>query len=120
VAGTTALGLDEVAFRRANARRHISFATNFVDLMRRRLVDVVPGRSAKAVQDWLGTRSPERLADVRTVAIDPFRARPTVWPSTSGGSRWWWTRSHVIAQPGHRRRARPGAERDARSPGPLR
>ncbi len=37
------------------------------------MLDVVPGRSAKAVADWLGTRTPEWLADVRTVAIDPFR-----------------------------------------------
>ena len=72
-AGTTALGLDEVAFLRANARRRTTFATNFVDLVRGRLLDVVPGRSAKAVEDWLGTRTPEWLAGVATVAIDPFR-----------------------------------------------
>jgi transposase len=71
--GTAALGLDEVAFLRANARRHTTFATNFVDLERGRLLDVVPGRSAKAVEDWLGTRSAGWLAGVRTVAIDPFR-----------------------------------------------
>ncbi len=71
-AGTGALGLDEVAFLRANARRHTTFATNFVDLERGRLLDVVPGRSAKAVEDWLGTRSVEWLAGVGTVAIDPF------------------------------------------------
>ncbi len=73
VAGTRALGLDEVAFLRANATRHTTFATNFVDLDNGRLLDVVAGRSAKAVQDWLGTRSPEWLAGVGTVAIDPFR-----------------------------------------------
>jgi transposase len=72
-AHTRALGLDEVTFLRANACRHTTFATNFVDLARGRLLDVVPGRSAKAVEDWLGTRSPEWLAGVRTVAIDPFR-----------------------------------------------
>ena len=73
VATTCALGLDEVAFLRANARRHTSFATNFVDLERGRLIDVVPGRSAKAVDDWLGTRRLGWLSGVRTVAIDPFR-----------------------------------------------
>jgi transposase len=71
--GVVALGLDEVAFLRANAHRHTTFATNFVDLRRGRLLDVVPGRSAKAVEDWLGRRSEEWLAGVRIVAIDPFR-----------------------------------------------
>jgi transposase len=73
LAGTKAMGLDEVAFLRANAFRHTVFATNFVDLARGRLLDVVPGRSAAAVHDWLGTRSGEWLAGVDTVAIDPFR-----------------------------------------------
>jgi transposase len=68
-----ALGLDEVAFLRANATRHTTFATNFVDLEGGRVIDIVPGRSAKAVHDWLGTRRAEWLAGVGTVAIDPFR-----------------------------------------------
>ena len=72
-AGATALGLDEVAFLRANAHRHTTFATNFVDLLRGRLLDVVPGRTAKAVEDWLAARPKEWRAGVRTVAIDPFR-----------------------------------------------
>ncbi len=73
LAHTTALGLDEVAFLRANASRHTVFATNFVDLARGRLLDVVAGRSARAVHAWLGTRPGEWLAGVGTVAIDPFR-----------------------------------------------
>ena len=39
LADTTALGLDEVAFLRANAQRHTTFASNFVDLARGRLLD---------------------------------------------------------------------------------
>ncbi len=74
---TTALGLDEVAFLRANAQRHTTFATNFVDLARGRLLDVVPGRSARAVHDWLGTRPQGWLEGVSTVAIDPFRGYAT-------------------------------------------
>lgn len=72
-AATTALGLDEVAFLRANAHRHTTFATNFVDLERGRLLDIVPGRSAKAVEDWLARRSKEWLDGVGVVSIDPFR-----------------------------------------------
>ena len=77
----------------ANARRHTTFATNFVDVDRGRLLDVVPGRSAKAVEDWLGTRSPEWFEGVQTVAIDPFRGYATGVPSTSDGPPWWWIRS---------------------------
>ena len=44
-----------------------------MDLDRGRLLDVVPGRSAKAVHDWLSTRSPQWRVGVATVAIDPFR-----------------------------------------------
>lgn len=73
LAGTAALGLDEVSFLRANATRHTVFATNFVDLARGRLLDVVPGRSAKGVHDWLSTRPADWLAGVATVAIDPHR-----------------------------------------------
>lgn len=75
--GVRALGLDEVAFLRANAWRHTVFATNFVDLVRGRLLDVAPGRSAKAVHDWLGTRPADWLAGVGTVAIDPHRGYAT-------------------------------------------
>ena len=77
LADTTALGLDEVAFLRANAQRHTTFATNFVDLARGRLLDVVAGRSARAVHDWLGTRPQGWLEGVSTVAIDPFRGYAT-------------------------------------------
>ena len=73
VTETIALGLDEVAFLRANASRHTTFATNFVDLVRGRLLDVVAGRSGRAVHAWLGTRSAEWLAGVGTVAIDAHR-----------------------------------------------
>ena len=73
LADTKALGLDEVAFLRANAQRHTVFATNFVDLARGRLLDVVAGRSANAVHDWLGARPTDWLAGVTTVAIDPHR-----------------------------------------------
>jgi len=73
----SALGLDEVAFLRANAQRHTTFVTNFVDLHRGRLIDVVPGRSGRAVHDWLGRRADVWLSGIDTVAIDPFRGYAT-------------------------------------------
>jgi len=76
-AHVAALGLDEVAFLRANAQRHTTFVTNFVDLHRGRLIDVVPGRSGRAVHDWLGRRADVWLSGIDTVAIDPFRGYAT-------------------------------------------
>ena len=68
------LGLDETAWRRANATRHTAFLTGFVDIIAGRLLDVVAGRSARVVEDWLAARSKDWLAGVHTVAIDPHRA----------------------------------------------
>ncbi len=73
----SALGLDEVSFLRANARHHTVFSTGFVDLRRGRFLDIVAGRSARAVHEWLAAMDPEWLAGIDTVAIDPFRGYAT-------------------------------------------
>jgi transposase len=69
----SALGLDETKFLAATRTHRSEFVTGFVDLDRARLLDVVPGRSGQAVQDWLAARTPAWLADVEVVALDPFR-----------------------------------------------
>ena len=97
VSDTTALGLDEVAFLRANAQRHTVFATNFVDLARGRLLDVVPGRSGRAVHLWLGTRSVSWLAGVRIAAIDPFRGYANGVASHLGHATLVVDPFHVVA-----------------------
>ncbi len=71
--GIGALGLDETKFLAATPTHRTEYVTGFVDLDRARLVDVVPGRSAKAVQDWLGGRPQEWLTGIDVVALDPFR-----------------------------------------------
>jgi transposase len=71
--GVDALGLDETKFLSATPVHRTQYVTGFVDLDRARLVDVVPGRSGKAVEDWLGQRDDEWLAAVDVVALDPFR-----------------------------------------------
>ena len=71
--GVVAMGLDETAFQRASALRTTSYVTGFVDLARSRLLDIVPGRSAKVVGDWLQERSQGWLEDIRVVALDPHR-----------------------------------------------
>lgn len=47
--------------RGRSGRRHTAFATNFVDLQRGRLIDVVASPSAKVVDAWMAT-PPRRVA----------------------------------------------------------
>ena len=63
------LGIDEAAFRRG-----LRFHTAFVDLDRRRLLDLVPGRTKRSVTDWVDERLPGWRAGVTEVVIDPFEA----------------------------------------------
>jgi transposase len=63
------LGIDEASFRRG-----LRFHTAFVDLDRRRLLDLVPGRTKRSVTDWVEARAPAWRAEVADVVIDPFDA----------------------------------------------
>lgn len=63
------LGIDEASFRRG-----LRFHTAFVDLDRRRLLDLVPGRTKRSVTDWVQARPPAWRARVTEVVIDPFEA----------------------------------------------
>ena len=68
-----ALGVDEHKMLAAGPRRPSVFATQLVELDRGRLLDVVPGRSAKSVGTWLDARSRYWREHVEVVAIDPHR-----------------------------------------------
>ncbi len=68
-----ALGLDETVMLHAGPTRRTTYVTSFVELRRARLLDVVAGRSAKAVHDWLDERSEQWLRRIGVVALDPFR-----------------------------------------------
>ncbi len=70
VGTVTTLGLDETSFLKANRRRSTQYVTGFVDLDRRRMIDLVEGNDAKAINDWLGGRDPAWRKAVKTVAID--------------------------------------------------
>ncbi len=78
IGAVSALGLDETAWQRANATRHTSFVTGFVDIVAGRLLDIVAGRSARVVEDWLEKRSENWLAGVAVklahaaLVVDPF------------------------------------------------
>ena len=69
----TALGLDETSFLKATRVAPTRWVTGLVDLERGRLLEVVADRTRAAVHSWLDARSREWLAQVATVALDPWR-----------------------------------------------
>jgi transposase len=68
-----ALGLDETSFLKATRRAPTRYVTGLVDLEGGRLLDVVADRTGAAVDGWLGARPAAWLAQVSTVALDPWR-----------------------------------------------
>ena len=71
--GVTALGLDETSFLKATRLAPTRWITGLVDLEGGRLLDVVADRTRAAVAGWLGARPAAWLAQVSTVALDPWR-----------------------------------------------
>ena len=108
LAGVVAVGVDETAFLAARRGQHPQFVTGIVaetgpGQPRAQLLDVVPGRTEAAVQDWFSaatrpgeTRSTPprstRSAATRPQCWSAYRARCGCWtPSTSSSSdrpRW--------------------------------
>jgi len=77
IEGVAALGVDETAFLAANARHPTIFVTGIVDVRAGRLLDVVEGRSAKALCSWVSAQSEPWRAGVKVAALDPFRGYAT-------------------------------------------
>lgn len=73
IAPVTALGVDEHRMLAARRTAPTVFVTGFVDLHNGRLLDLVPGRSGRAVTDWLGRQPAAWRAGIDTVALDPHR-----------------------------------------------
>jgi transposase len=71
--GVAALGLDETSFLKATRTAPTRWVTGLVDLEGGRLLDVVADRTRRAVDGWLGARPRGWLAQVGTVALDPWR-----------------------------------------------
>jgi transposase len=69
----TALGLDGTSFLKATRVAPTRYVTGLVDLEGGRLLDVVADRTRAAVDRWLDARSRNWLAQVGTVALDPWR-----------------------------------------------
>ncbi|MEO6712183.1 MAG: ISL3 family transposase [Mycobacteriales bacterium] len=81
-----ALGVDETAFLAANGRHHTMFVTGIVDLDSPRLLDVVPGRSAKALHDWVSDRPNDWRDGIEVAALDPFRGYASALRSSLPGA----------------------------------
>jgi transposase len=102
LAGVAAVVVDETAFLAATGTHPTEFVTGIVALNGRpRLLDVVPGRSGKALSDWVSEREQPWRNGVTMAALDPFRGYATprcasscpplfgCWTfSTSPGSGW--------------------------------
>jgi transposase len=71
--GVAALGLDETTFLKATRVAPTQWVTGLVDLERGRLLEVVADRTRAAVHSWLDARPRAWLAQVATVALDPWR-----------------------------------------------
>jgi transposase len=90
--GVAALGLDETSFLKATRVAPTRYVTGLVDLEGGRLLDVVADRTRAAVDSWLHARTRDWLAQVGTVALDPWRgyASALVAPLPMP-PRWWIT-----------------------------
>jgi transposase len=65
-----ALGVDEHSYLAATPERSTVFATILVDLDRRRVIDLVEGRSAAKLRKWTAGRSERWRRGVKVVALD--------------------------------------------------
>jgi len=66
----TALGLDEVLYARIGRRRRQVWLTSIVDVGRGQLLDVIEGRSAATVWEWLDARPQDWLYTIRWAVLD--------------------------------------------------
>ena len=78
LAEVASLGVDETAFLAATGTHPTEFVTGIVALNGRpRLLDVVPGRSGKALSDWVSGRDRAWRDGITVAALDPFRGYAT-------------------------------------------
>jgi transposase len=85
--GVAALGLDETSFLKATRLAPTRYVTGLVDLEGGRLLDVVADRTRAAVDGWLSSRPRDWLAQVATVALDPWRGYASALVTPLGHAR---------------------------------
>jgi transposase len=94
--GVATLGLDETTFLKATRRAPTRWVTGLVDLERGRLLDVVADRTRTAVDAWLHARPRDWLAQVGTVALDPWRGYASALTAPLGHARVVVDHFHAI------------------------
>jgi transposase len=94
--GVATLGLDETTFLKATRVAPTRYVTGLVDLERGRLLDVVVDRTRAAVDGWLDARSRDWLAQIGTVALDPWRGYASALVAPLGHARVVVDHFHVI------------------------
>jgi transposase len=94
--GVAALGLDETSFLKATRVAPTRWVTGLVDLEGGRLLDVVADRTRAAVAGWLGARPAVWLAQVGTVALDPWRGYASALVAPLGHARVVVDHFHAI------------------------
>jgi transposase len=94
--GVGRLGLDETSFLKATRVAPTRGVTGLVDLERGRLLDVVADRTRAAVERWLGARPQGWLAQVGTVALDPWRGYASALMAPLGHARVVVDHFHAI------------------------
>jgi len=70
VGATTAVGLDEVLFCRDGPFKHRLWSTQFVDVARGQLLDVVRARDAASSCNWFAEQLVEWMARIRWATLD--------------------------------------------------
>ena len=103
--GVRVIGVDE--HRWSHTRHSDGFVTVIIDLTpvlegtgRARLLDMVPGRSAAALTNWLATQSPAFRDQVDVVAMTASAAtRPLPPPTNCPRPPRSWTRSMSLPWP---------------------
>jgi transposase len=94
--GVAALGLDETSFLKATRKAPTRYVTGLVDLEGGRLLEVVADRTRAAVDGWLGARTRDWLAQVGTVALDPWRGYASALVAPLGHARVVVDHFHAI------------------------
>ena len=88
--------MDETSFLKATRLAPTQWVTGLVDLERGRLLDVVADRTRAAVDAWLGARPRDWLAQVGTVALDPWRGYASALVTPLGHARVVVDHFHAI------------------------
>jgi transposase len=96
VAVAPATGLRRISFDEAHHRRGRELATVVSDLDRRRVVEVLDGRSQKVVARYLRGLGEEARLAIEVVSIDPYEAyRQAIWAELPG-ARIVCDRFHLV------------------------